>query len=569
MVISRQGSLGLLYTWTIILLGFGWVWKVFPQLSFDHGGTLAALISLGILSEWVAVPFSQGYLSGSFAAVLAAQMIFGGAATVWVTGLVSLIGLGVANRGNPFRTTLFNSSQHILAAAVAAWVYQKLGGGVLSITAFTVLYLALNHALVYLYLKPQLREDPRLFGWEAQRWDAYTYMVTAPFGALMAMTYLKMGIIWALVLCLPLLAAQLTLRKYIQVEQSNRELTALFQVARRLRASYDPDTFFDQLLQECQRVVPYYTGAVYFWSQDRQLFLPGAARGPLKEQMCNLLLAPGEGLAGRAVETKEPVLIDDVREDNSQELARPFGQFRTVLAVPLVARGEATGVLVLGDKYPAVYEDKQIQMVSILGGLCGMVLAGDLLEDRIRHMIATDHLTDFLNHRQFYRQVVKELVRSASAGEATSLLLIDIDNLRSFNSRYGHGAGDGLLQMVGSVLRNATRATDILGRYGGGELAVLAPGADTAAALKLAEHIRVEIRDRRLVSEESQQQVLVTVSIGVATFPHDTKDPDRIFSGAEKAVSRAKELGRDRCMAYRQLVKQKNIQEKDQINAVP
>ncbi|MEW6697941.1 MAG: GGDEF domain-containing protein [Bacillota bacterium] len=546
----------MLYTWTVILLGFAWLWHVFPQLNLDQGAILAVLIILGVLAEWMAVPFPQGYLSGGYVIVVATQLICGGVATAWVTGLVSLIGLGIANRGNPLRTTLFNSSQHILAAAAAAFAFQQAAGEILPIALFTLVYFAVNHMLVYFYLLPGRRDHPDLFGWDALRWDGYTYLFTAPYGALMAIFYLKMGAAWALVLFLPVLAAQVILRKYVHMELSNRELTALFQVAKRLRLGYEPDTFFNQILQESRRIAPFHTAVIFFWSQERQLFLPGAAQGPLRKELCNLVIAPGEGLVGQAVESKEPIVVEDVRAMESPKDAGAFRRFRSVLAVPLLAQGEVTGVLVLGDMHPYAYEEKHMQMVSIIGGQAGIVLANEMLVEKIRHLTVTDRLTDFLNHRQFYRRVVMEMVRCHSAGEPASLLLVNIDGLRGFNSRYGHGTGDAVIQMVASVLRDVTRPADLLGRYGGGELAVLLLGADTAAALKLAEQIRVEVRSRRLVPEESKHQITVTVSVGVATFPYDTSDPDQIFFGAEKAVARAKELGRDRSVANSQLIKE-------------
>ncbi|MCL5289433.1 MAG: sensor domain-containing diguanylate cyclase [Firmicutes bacterium] len=546
----------MLYTWTVILLGFAWLWHVFPQLNLDQGAILAVLIILGVLAEWMAVPFPQGYLSGGYVIVVATQLICGGVATAWVTGLVSLIGLGIANRGNPLRTTLFNSSQHILAAAAAAFAFQQAAGEILPIALFTLVYFAVNHMLVYFYLLPGRRDHPDLFGWDALRWDGYTYLFTAPYGALMAIFYLKMGAAWALVLFLPVLAAQVILRKYVHMELSNRELTALFQVAKRLRLGYEPDTFFNQILQESRRIAPFHTAVIFFWSQERQLFLPGAAQGPLRKELCNLVIAPGEGLVGQAVESKEPIVVEDVRAMESPKDAGAFRRFRSVLAVPNLAQGEVTGVLVLGDMHPYAYEEKHMQMVSIIGGQAGIVLANEMLVEKIRHLTVTDRLTDFLNHRQFYRRVVMEMVRCHSAGEPASLLLVNIDGLRGFNSRYGHGTGDAVIQMVASVLRDVTRPADLLGRYGGGELAVLLLGADTAAALKLAEQIRVEVRSRRLVPEESKHQITVTVSVGVATFPYDTSDPDQIFFGAEKAVARAKELGRDRSVANSQLIKE-------------
>lgn len=549
-------------------MGFGWLWHIFPQLNLDQSGALVALVALGVLAEWVAVPFSRGYLSGGYVIILASQIIFGGVATAWVSGLISLLGLGIANRGNPLRITLFNSGQHVLAVAVAAVVFELVSGGFIGTVLFTVVYFAFNHTLVYLYLLPGQTDNPELFGWDALRWDGYTYLFTAPYGALMANFYLKMGAPWALMLFLPVLAAQVILRKYVHLEISNRELTALFQVAKGLRQKYVPETFFNQILQESRRVVNYHTGVIFFWSQERQLFLPGAAQGALKEALCNVALVPGEGLVGRAVQTKEPVIIDEVREFSPED-AGHFRAFRSILVVPLLAQGEVNGVLVLGSMHPYAYEEKHMQMLNVIGGQAGIVLANDMLVDKIQHLLATDTLTDFLNHRLFYRQAVKEMVQANSEEIPSSLLLVDIDNLRSFNSRYGHAAGDAVIQMVGSVLRDVTRPTDLIGRYGGGELVVLAHGSDKSAALELAELIRIEVRDRRLVPEESKQQVMVTVSIGVAVFPDDTSDPDKIFQGAEKAVARAKELGRDRSIAYSQLLKQSKLKlEKDTITVV-
>lgn len=555
-IISRQGSLGLLYTWTIIFLGFGWLWKVFPQLNFDQGAILGILIVLGVLTEWLAVPFPQGYLSGSYVIVLATQLMCGGIATSWVTGLISIIGLGIANRGNPLRTTLFSSAQNVLAVAGASLVYELVTGDLVPIIFFTFIYFAINHALVYLYMLPGRRDHPGLFGWDALRWDGYSYLVTAPYGAIMAMIYSELGASWALLLYVPVLAVQLILRKYVQLELSNRELSALFHMAKRLQTNLEPEAFFNHILQESQRIVRFNTGAIFFWSPQRQLFLPGAAQGPLGNELCNIALDPGDGLVGQAVQTKEPLIINDLRELPIPEEAGVFQGFCSLLIKPLLAQREVTGVLVLGEMQPYAFEDKHIHMLNILSVQAGVVLANEMLTDKIQYLEATDRLTGFLDHRQFYRKVVKEVLRSNTEGIPTSLILVDIDRLRTFNARYGHGVGDTIIQLVASVLRDVTRPSDILGRYGGGELAVLALGADTATAIKLAEEIRVRVRDRKLVPEEAKNQLLVTVSLGVATFLKDSSNPDQIFMGAEKAVARAKELGRDRSFAYNRLIKQ-------------
>ncbi|CCO07602.1 GGDEF domain-containing protein [Desulforamulus hydrothermalis] len=552
---ARPGGFGLIYTWLVIGLGFGWLWLVFPGLNLDQGSTLALLLALGILAEWLAVPLARGYLSGSYIVVAACQLTCGGAATAWVTGLVALLGLGIANRGNPLRTILFNSAQHVLAAALADAAYRLATGQVLPVLIFTVVYFMVNHLLVYLYLLPGRRDHPDIFGWDALRWDAYTYLLTTPYGILMAALFDKAGTGWAALLFLPVPVAQVILRKYVHMELANRQLTALYQVARRLRQEVAPDDFFQVFLQECRRFLTFQGAVLYFRSPRRQLFLPCAAQGPWRAELGSSVVVPGEGLLGQALINRQPLVIEDVRKEVDQAAAGPCRHFRSVLAVPLLARGEASGLLVLGDTRPGLYEEKQGQIVSIMGSQVAMLLANEMLAEQLQQMAVVDPLTGLFNHRRFYRQAVNRLLGLAP-GETAALLLAGVDELPLLNARYGHGAGDAVLQAAAGVLRDISRPDCLLGRYSGSRLAALVPGCDTAAALQLAERLRAAARDCR-VAENSPQPLRLTLAVGVAVFPQDTNRPDRLFLAAEQALARAGELGRDRAIAYSQTVKLK------------
>ncbi|GAB6159318.1 hypothetical protein JCM39194_25180 [Desulfotomaculum varum] len=552
---ARQGGFGLIYTWLVIGLGFSWLWLVFPGLNLDQGSTLALLLALGILAEWLAVPLARGYLSGSYIVVAACQLISGGAATAWVTGLVALLGLGIANRGNPLRTILFNSGQHVLAAALADAAYRLVSGQVMPILVFSVVYFIANHLLVYFYLLPGRRDHPDIFGWNALRWDAYTYLLTTPYGILMATILEQMGTGWAALLFLPVPVAQVILRQYVHLELANRQLTALCQVARRLRQEVAADDFFQAFLQECRRFLTFQAAALYFRSPRRQLFLPCAAQGSWRAELGSSVVVPGEGLLGQALTSQQPLVIEDVRSTVDPDAAGPCRHFRSVLAVPLLARGEISGLLVLGDTRPDLYEEKQGQIISIMGSQVAMLLANEMLAEQLQHMSVVDRLTGLSNHRQFYRQAVNRLLGLAPE-EPAALLLASVDNLPLLNARYGHGAGDAVLQTAAGLLRDVSLPDYLLGRYSGNRLAVLAPGCDTAAALQLAERLRAAARDCR-VAEISPQPLRVTLSVGVAVFPQDTRQPDQLFLAAEQALLRAKELGRDRAIAYSQMAKLK------------
>jgi len=90
----------------------------------DRVRELLVIVLLGVLAEWLAVPFPYGQLSGGFVLILSTYAILGPAASVWVAGLATLFGQGIGNRGNPLLITFFNAGQYVLAAVVAGWVCQ-------------------------------------------------------------------------------------------------------------------------------------------------------------------------------------------------------------------------------------------------------------------------------------------------------------------------------------------------------------------------------------------------------------------------------------------------------------
>jgi diguanylate cyclase (GGDEF)-like protein len=157
----------------------------------------------------------------------------------------------------------------------------------------------------------------------------------------------------------------------------------------------------------------------------------------------------------------------------------------------------------------------------------------------------TDGLTSLFNHRHFQDIVARDLRKCEAQGRPLSLLLIDIDQFKAFNDRWGHQEGDAALRRVAAQVVKGIRSTDMAFRYGGEELAVLMPSCAKAQAAELAEKVRVGVRDNaqrpgRLSSER------LTVSVGVATFPEDGTTPRSLVDAADAALYAAKAEGRDR-----------------------
>lgn len=155
-----------------------------------------------------------------------------------------------------------------------------------------------------------------------------------------------------------------------------------------------------------------------------------------------------------------------------------------------------------------------------------------------------DGLTGVYNHRYFQEQLRHELARAKRYKRSLSLLLLDLDHFKHFNDRFGHRQGDRLLKDAGDFFNRIKRETDTVARYGGDEFAVILPETSHEDAVVFAKRLRAEFEEARLGGGEDGG-LLVTVSVGVATFPKDADSAEDLVERSDQALYRAKHAGRN------------------------
>jgi diguanylate cyclase (GGDEF)-like protein len=160
----------------------------------------------------------------------------------------------------------------------------------------------------------------------------------------------------------------------------------------------------------------------------------------------------------------------------------------------------------------------------------------------LNQLSITDGLTKLHNHRFFQDHLTREIKRVSRSGEPLSMLLIDIDDFKQLNDRFGHAAGDELLTRMAPILNNAVREADLVARYGGEEFVILALNTDVRGAYSLAEKVRTAIAESSFILDDSLRPLRVTVSIGVARYRGNRK---RFFQKADEALYRAKADGKN------------------------
>jgi diguanylate cyclase (GGDEF)-like protein len=155
-------------------------------------------------------------------------------------------------------------------------------------------------------------------------------------------------------------------------------------------------------------------------------------------------------------------------------------------------------------------------------------------------MAATDDMTGVANRRKFMETLRVEVKRSRRSTEPLSLLLVDLDNLKRINDTHGHATGDAAIRHVADILTRRRRATDLPGRLGGEEFALLMPATPKDGAVLTAERIVREVSGHPVPKAGT-----ITVSIGVATLPDDAREEEPLIRVADHRLYAAKAAGRN------------------------
>jgi diguanylate cyclase (GGDEF)-like protein len=162
--------------------------------------------------------------------------------------------------------------------------------------------------------------------------------------------------------------------------------------------------------------------------------------------------------------------------------------------------------------------------------------------DVLARLSITDGLTELNNHRFFQDQLGREIKRLSRGGQGLSMLLIDIDDFKQLNDRFGHAAGDEFLKQLAQILKESVRETDLLARYGGEEFVIVATNTDPEGAVTLAQKLCTTIAESTFIVDATMRPRRMTISIGVAAFRRSRTE---LFASADAALYRAKTAGKN------------------------
>jgi diguanylate cyclase (GGDEF)-like protein len=164
---------------------------------------------------------------------------------------------------------------------------------------------------------------------------------------------------------------------------------------------------------------------------------------------------------------------------------------------------------------------------------------------RLKELQRTDELTDLSNQYNFREDLLRALKCAVRLGYSLSLMLIDIDQLREINTRYGTEIGDKVLTEVAKILRNSVREIDVPARWSGHELAAILHETDATGASAVAERVRKRICMLELSDPKTSRLIKISASIALSTYPKHGNTPESLLEYAQEAMREVKNQGKN------------------------
>jgi len=323
------------------------------------------------------------------------------------------------------------------------------------------------------------------------------------------------------------------------------DLRRIADMSSALSRSLDPRQVADLIAQHVGHAFEADECGISFWDRPGDRLLTRGYWPPQRmEAIQPVFDLEGFPETRRVLETQAISTIDtlDPAADQAEvDLLRRDGQ-RTLVMIPLVAKGETLGLVELLSVGPLHLEARRLDLVRAMANEAAMALGNAQLYETTRALADRDPLTGFFNHRYLHERLGEEILRAQRTGAPLALLMIDLDDFKLVNDTLGHFFGDEVLRWAAEQIRAALRGSDVAARYGGDEFAVILPDTSAAGAREVGERIVTALRDRPYQAK-GRGLVPVGASVGVASFPADGRNARALIAGADAALYRVKESG--------------------------
>ena len=308
----------------------------------------------------------------------------------------------------------------------------------------------------------------------------------------------------------------------------------LLEVNERLLATLDPSGVLEMIADSLKTVVSYDSLTIYRVDRVARVRRAVVARDRFADLIMSHEGPLDAGITGWAIRNGEAVLANDAHLDpRSMQIPGTPEEPESMIVCPLLVGGETIGTLNLARMggREAHFSQDEFELVQLFAGQASIALRNAETHGAVMTQADHDALTGLRNHGAFQR----ELTMMVDRERPFSLLMLDLDAFKAYNDSHGHPDGDALLARIATTMTETIRDDDRAYRYGGDEFSILLPGVLATEAREVASRVR-----RAVARLTSTFGPLVTVSVGIATYPDDGWTKDELVAVADRALYLAK-----------------------------
>lgn len=253
---------------------------------------------------------------------------------------------------------------------------------------------------------------------------------------------------------------------------------------------------------------------------NKELFVK-ASQG-ISIEAAHVRVKLGEPFCGQVAQEGNPLLVKDVCAEFPNLTKNRLLRYssKSFIIVPLKIKDKVRGVLSLTDKKePGVFTEDNVKMLTLVNAYLALYIENGRLIENIDTLSALDSLTNLFTHRYFHEQLLEEIYRAERYDRPLSLIMLDIDDFSVYNQTHGYLAGDNVLKQMSKLIKENTRQTDLVSRYGPEDFAIILPETSLKDAVVVGEKIKDKISSSVFTDREERKSSLgmsrLTVSVGV------------------------------------------------------
>jgi diguanylate cyclase (GGDEF)-like protein len=334
----------------------------------------------------------------------------------------------------------------------------------------------------------------------------------------------------------------------IEINRKVMVLSGLLQVGNVISAGAELNTILDILVEKISLLDDSCPAMVMLIDEDKNYLAPCSFVNIENPEAVKMLLSLRKGFFAQLKTNIKDLVIDDNTElkDEGMGLIKQSLGIKNIAVVPVIARGTLTGAIFIGNSRDNfVYKKDDIEILHIFSKQAAIAIENDMLLKKTEELEIRDGLTNLFNSKFIKERLEEEVRRGIIYQRPCSFILLDVDNFKSFCEKHGRMSGESALKKIAKLIMDEITYVDRAGRFGDDEFAIILPERSKKESRDIAEELKHKISELKVIRNEGEKHISVTVSAGLSENPIDGMSAKELIDQARSLMQQAKEEGKD------------------------